>query len=244
MTTRPIGVQLYTLRKPFAQNPLGTLTRIRETGYDTVEFAAPLELDYGAIGQHLREIGLDCPSAHVGLGDMDKRPGDVLAMAEALGCRYLVLPFVMPDERDWTQVIETLSGFAKQAEGRGIAAAYHHHDFEFEAGQDLRPFDRLVAETDPDKIFFELDVYWLKFSGEDPLEVIQRLAGRVRLLHLKDWQPDGAMADVGAGALDMPALIAAGEEAGVEHMFVEHDMPPEPYWPSVEASLGYLRGIA
>lgn len=48
------------------------------------------------------------------------------------------------------------------------------------------------------------------------------------------------MADAGSEALDFPALIAAGEKAGVEHMLAEHDMPPEPYWPSVEASLGYL----
>lgn len=241
---RPYGVQLYTLRKPFAKDPLGTLSRIREVGFDAVEFAAPLDLDYVALSQHLREIALDCPSAHVGLGDMQTRPNDVLAMAEVLGCRYLVLPFILPEERDWTRVIRTLADFAELAEGRGIGTAYHHHSFEFETVMDVRPFDRLVAETDPAKIFFELDVYWLKFAGEDPLETIKCLEGRVRLLHLKDWKPDGKMADVGSGALDIPALIAAGEKAGVEHMFVEHDMPPEPNWPSVEASLGYLLNIA
>ena len=72
--------------------------------------------------------------------------------------------------------------------------------------------------------------------------MIRKMAGRVRLLHLKDYRADGGMDNVGAGTLDFPALLAAGAEAGVEHRFVEHDFPPEPYWPSVEASLGYLRG--
>jgi sugar phosphate isomerase/epimerase len=66
----------------------------------------------------------------------------------------------------------------------------------------------------------------------------------VKLLHLKDALPDGAMTDVGAGTLDFPAIIAAGRAAGVEHFFVEHDVPPKPYWPSVENSVNYLRALA
>ena len=122
--------------------------------------------------------------------------------------------------------------------------AYHHHDFEFAPDADgTRPFDRLVAGTDPALVSFELDVFWLKRGGEDPLAMIRKMAGRVRLLHLKDYKADGGMDDVGAGTLDFPALLAAGADVGVEHRFVEHDFPPAPYWPSVEASLRYLRGL-
>ena len=88
------------------------------------------------------------------------------------------------------------------------------------------------------------DIYWLKTAGQDPKAVIERLDGRVKLVHLKDQAPDGAMADVGSGTLDIPTLIAAAKTAGAEHFIVEHDMPPEPFWPSVEASLAYLRGLA
>ena len=84
---RPIGLQLYTLRKPFAADPLGTLARIRDTGYDAVEFAAPLDSDFAGYAAHMRDIGLDCPSAHVGLADMAEHPDEVLAMAATLGCR-------------------------------------------------------------------------------------------------------------------------------------------------------------
>ena len=240
---RPIGIQLYTLRKPFAADPLGTLSRIRETGYDSVEFAAPLGSDFAGYAAHMRSIGLDCPSAHVGLTDMAETPDAVLAMAKALGCRFLVMPYVLPDQRDWASVIATLGAFAKRARAEGLQVAYHHHDFEFEATGGVRPFDRLVAETDPDLIDFELDVYWLRKGGEDPKAVIDRLAGRVKLVHLKDYLSDGGMTDVGAGTLDFAALIRAAEAAGAEHYFVEHDFPPKPYWPSVEASLAHLRTL-
>lgn len=240
---RPIGLQLYTLRKAFAADPLGALQRIRETGYDAVEFAAPLGSDFAAFGARMREIGLDCPSAHAGLADLAERPGEVLAMAGALGCRYLVMPYVLPDQRDWAAVIATLGAFARQAREAGLRLAYHHHDFEFQAAGGVRPFDRLVAGTDPDLVDFELDVYWLARAGEDPAAAIERLAGRVKLVHLKDMAPDGAMADVGSGTLDFAALIAAADAAGAEHYFVEHDFPPAPGWPSVKASLAHLRTL-
>jgi len=240
---RPIGLQLYTLRKPFAADPLGTLSRIRETGYDAVEFAAPLGSDFAGFAARMKDIGIDCPSAHVGLDDMAGRPDEVLAMAATLGCRYLVMPYVMPDQRDWTAVIATLGAFARRARAEGLRVAYHHHDFEFECADGVRPFDRLVTETDPAFVDFELDVYWLRKAGEDPRAIIERMAGRVKLIHLKDYLPDGGMTDVGAGTLDFAALIGAADVAGAEHYFVEHDFPPSPWWPSVEASLAHLRTL-
>lgn len=240
---KPVGIQLYTLRKPFAADPLGTLEKIKATGYDSVEFAAPLGADFAGFAAKMKDIGLDCPSCHVGLGDMADRPADVLAMAKTLGCRFIVMPFVMPDERDWNVVISKLSAFAKRAKEEGYRVAYHHHDFEFDASGGKRPFDVLVGETDPALVHFELDVYWLKKGGEEPKAIIEKMKGRVKLIHLKDYNADGSMNDVGSGTLDFPALISAAKASGAEHFFVEHDFPPNPYWPSVENSVRYLRGL-
>lgn len=238
----PIGLQLYTLRRPFGEDPIGTLERIRQS-YDAVEFAAPLDMDFAPLAARMREIGLDCPSIHLGLDDLKGRTARCLAVARELGCRFIVLPFVDPKTADWKAVAADLGAFALTARDAGFRTAYHHHHFEFDASSGTRPFDILLAETDPETVFFELDVFWLKTGGEDPEAMIRKMAGRVKLMHLKDAAPDGQMADVGAGVLDFPALIAAGRAAGVEHMFVEHDVPPKPYWPSVEASAAYLRGL-
>ncbi len=240
---KPVGLQLYTLRKPFAEDPVGTLERIREIGYDAVEFAAPLDMDFEPLAARMREIALDCPSVHIGLADLNGQPDRVLAVAKTLGARFIVLPFVDPNEADWSAVVTQAQTFARRARDEGFRFAYHHHHFEFDSARGFRPFDILTGESDPDLLFFELDVYWLKTGGEDAQAMIEKLAGRVKLLHLKDMTPDGKMADVGSGTLDFPALIAAGKAAGVEHFFVEHDFPPKPYWPSVEASVNYLRTI-
>jgi sugar phosphate isomerase/epimerase len=241
---KPVGLQLYTLRRPFGEDPLGTLERIREVGYDSVEFAAPLDMDFAPLSARMKEIELDCPSVHAGLADIDGRPDRVLAVARELGCGFIVLPFVDPKDADWRAVVAQAETFAKRAQGEGFRFAYHHHHFEFDTSRGFRPFDVLVGESDPELLYFELDVYWLKKAGEEPRQMIERLGSRVKLLHLKDMAPDGNMADVGAGTLDFPELIAAGRAAGVEHFFVEHDVPPKPYWPSIEASVRYLNALS
>jgi len=242
---KKIGLQLYTLRHLFAADPLGTLEHVRQIGYDSIEVAAPIETDFASLAARMREIGLDSPSMHVGLAEMTEQPGKVLEAANILGCRFIVLPFVNPEGADWRAVVAELDAFARRARDAGdLRVAYHHHHFEFDRSRGFRPFDVLVSESDPALIHFELDVYWLKRGGEDPRTMIETLGARVKLMHLKDMAPDGKMADVGAGTLDFPDLIAAGRSVGVEHFFVEHDAPREPYWPSVEASLRYLRGLA
>jgi sugar phosphate isomerase/epimerase len=241
---KPIGLQLYTLRRPFGEDPIGTLERIKQVGYDEVEFAAPIDMDFAPLAARMREIELDCPSVHMGLADITERPDRVLEVAKTLGCRFIVLPFVEPKEADWSAVVAQLDSFARRAGDEGFRVAYHHHHFEFDNSRGFRPFDILVGESDPSLLFFELDVFWLKTGGEDPKEMIEQLGSRVKLLHLKDMTADGKMTDVGAGTLDFPAMIAAGRAAGVEHFFVEHDVPPNPYWPSVEASARYLSGLA
>lgn len=239
---RRFGLQLYTLRRAFRDDPAATLERVREIGYDEVEFAAPLGMDFAALRRRMDEIGLDCAAAHVGLADIQARPDEVLRMGEALGARSLVLPFVLPEDRDWDRVLAAMAVFAPQARRAGFGFAYHNHDFEFEGAPGERPFDRLVAETDPALVDFELDLYWTRKAGEDPKSVLQRLAGRVKLVHLKDMAPDGDMADVGAGIMDYADLIPAAEAAGAEHLLVEHDRPAEP-WASVTASLASLRAL-
>ena len=241
---KPVGLQLYTLRRPFAADPIGTLERIKQVGYDAVEFAAPIDLDFAPLASRMKEIGLDCPSIHFGHAEITQQPDRVLSVARELGCRWIVLPFFNPKDADWHALVPQLHTFAGLAKDEGFRFAYHHHHFEFEGAKGARPFDILVSESDPAQLFFELDVYWLKVGGEDPLAMINTLAGRVKLLHLKDFAPDGKMTEVGSGLLDFPAIIAAGRAAGVEHMFVEHDVPPDPYWPSVETSVRYLGELA
>ena len=240
--TMKFGLQLYTLRRAFRDDPVATLERVRALGYDEVEFAAPLDMDFAALRRRMDAVGLACPSAHVGLDDLRHRPAEVLRMGEQLGCRYLVMPYLTPEQRQWDEVIGALDGLARTVTSAGFGFAYHNHDFEFEGLAGQRPYDRLLAGTDPALVGLELDLYWTRKAGEDPEQMLARLNGRVKLVHLKDMTADGDMADVGAGVMDYSALLKAAKAAGAEHFIVEHDRPADP-WASVEASLSHLRAL-
>jgi sugar phosphate isomerase/epimerase len=105
------------------------------------------------------------------------------------------------------------------------------------------PLDVLLDATAPERVAFELDIYWTVHGGGDPLAYFERHPGRFPLCHVKDRTAAGEMVDVGAGAIDFAALFARAEQAGLRHFFVEHDEPADPL-ASIAASHDHLRGLA
>src|SRR5690606_25700121 len=100
---------------------------------------------------------------------------------------------------------------------------------------------------------FELDVFWVKVGGLEPVALIEKLSGRVTQLHLKDVKdgiefphfgglPQDAFQELRAGILDFEAILAAAEEAGVEHCHVEQDFSPDAL-ASIRQSAEYLKGL-
>jgi sugar phosphate isomerase/epimerase len=122
-------------------------------------------------------------------------------------------------------------GAALQREG--LSLSYHNHDLEFIPVAGTRGWDVLMAELDPQLVSFELDVAWLVAGGQDPVAFVKGLAGRVRLLHVKDLQaprePREALkmesTEVGSGVIDWNRLLPAAHRAGVRHFYVEQEPP-------------------
>jgi sugar phosphate isomerase/epimerase len=91
------------------------------------------------------------------------------------------------------------------------------------------PIDLLLSTSG--KIQWEADVGWIARAGEDPLRWIERHAGRLGALHIKDVAKAGedeeGWADPGAGRLDLKAIASAGVAAGAKILVVEHDAPSD-----------------
>ncbi len=100
-------------------------------------------------------------------------------------------------------------------------------------------YDVLLAETDPALVAMEMDLYWTVHAGHDPLAYFAEHPGRFELFHVKDRTAAGAMADVGAGTMDWPAIFERAAQAGLRHAFVEHDAPADPL-ASLRRSAAYL----
>ena len=228
--TRVPGLQLYTVRSLMEQDVEGTLRTLAGIGYQEVEFAGYFNRTPAALRATLDAAGLRAPSAHIPLDALRASLPGVLAAAAALGHQYVVCPYTVDADRTadgYRRLAAEFTRIGQACRARGVQFAYHNHDFEFaDLGGGRTGYDILLAESDPQLVQMELDLYWATKAGRDPVALFAANPGRFPLCHVKDLRdPRGtqAMAPVGEGTIDFARIFAAGGGAGLRHFFVEHD---------------------
>jgi sugar phosphate isomerase/epimerase len=182
--------------------------------------------------------------------------------AKTHGVKYLVLPYLMAGKRGgglefYTKLADRLNVVGEQVTKAGLEFCYHNHGFEFEPLADgRRPLDVLMAATRPELVKLELDVFWVSLTGADPAAILKQYSGRVPLLHLKDKAkgaapetqeskvPPTTFKPLGAGAVDIPAILAAASAAGVKHYFVEQDQSEGDPLDALRTSFRYVQGLS
>jgi sugar phosphate isomerase/epimerase len=243
-----VGLQLYTVRDLMKADLPGTLAKVASIGYKEVEFAGYFGRTPAEIRSLLAQNGLASPSTHLGFesigGDWQKQLDD----ARAAGHQWTTIAWMPEEQRkgidDWKRHAAEFNKAGAQAKAAGLRFAYHNHDFEIRPLQGQRPLDVMLSETDPALVDFEMDLYWVKFGGGDPIDFFTRHPGRFPLVHVKDsaGPPDNRMVDVGSGTIDWPAIFAQSEKAGIKHYFVEHDQPADPI-ATITNSYRYLHNV-
>lgn len=244
-----IGLQLYTVRSEMAKSVESTLERVAAIGYKEVEFAGYYNREPARLRDTLDTLGLSAPASHLGLGALENLWDATALTAKTLGHRWVIVASV--GERGAFESVASIKALARRfnaigtrARDAGLRYGYHNHNAEFRAVEGAVPLEVLLAETDPALVDFEMDVYWVTQGGGDPLALIAKHPGRFHLVHAKDASgaPAHEMRDVGAGTIDWRRFFAQRRRAGVEHVFVEHDSPKEPF-ASVTASHKYLKAL-
>jgi sugar phosphate isomerase/epimerase len=201
------------------------------------------------VKETLAAVGLDAPSAHVPLNSIRSEWSRVLDDASAIGHKYLVLAWLMPEERtsldQYRKLAELLNASGESARARGIQLAYHNHDFEFVKLEDVTPYDLLLERTDRKNVALELDLYWIAKAGGDPFAYFAKYPGRFPLLHVKDMDATDAkgFTEVGQGTIDFKRIFEKSGQAGVRHYFVEQDQTPGSPFDSIKVSYDYLRAL-
>lgn len=226
----PLSVQLYTLRDLTAKDFAGTMKDVARIGYQNVEIAGYGNLKTAAEAKKaVDDAGLKVSGTHASIEVLEKEVERVLDENELLGSKHLICPF-MPEARrkdadGWKQVAKSFNQIGRACHERGIDFAYHNHNFEFQQFDGKAGLDVLLDSCEPHLVKAEIDVYWVKHGGEDPVARINKLGDRVILLHLKDMAagPDKKFAEVGTGVLDFPAILEAGKKVGVRYGVVEQD---------------------
>jgi sugar phosphate isomerase/epimerase len=241
-----VGLQLYTMRSVMREDFEGTLKSVAEVGYREVEFAGYYDRTPGEIRSLLADLALDAPATHVSLNQLRDELGPAIELARAVGHRYLVVPSLPQPQRSRLDFYREVGNLFNRAGERcreaGLALAYHNHAFEFEPIDGRIPYDVLLESTEPGLVTMELDLYWIKRGGHDPLAYFDRYPGRFALCHVKDMDESGGMRPVGGGVIDFAAIFARSDEAGLKHYIVEHDNPESPI-DSIRESYHYLAGL-
>ena len=224
------GIQLYSVRDMTARDFAGTMKKVADIGYKFVETAGYGNLKTAKEAKKaLDDAGLKAVSGHFGIDMLEGKLDEVLADAETLGLEMVVCPF-LPDNRrkdaeSYKSVAKVLEQAGLQLHQHGPILAYHNHDFEFQKFDGRYGMDILLENTPPHLVAAEIDVYWVKKAGLDPVEYLNKLGDRVRALHLKDMLAgdEKRFAPVGAGVIDFKSVLAAAEKNGVRYGFVEQD---------------------
>jgi sugar phosphate isomerase/epimerase len=240
----PISVQLYSLREQAAADFEGVLRRLGDIGYVGVELAGFHDLTPRQFHTIATDAQLMVSSAHVNDASASALNAS-LDDLQAVGCNTVALSFLPPTAYENLDAVkqsaEVINAGHEVAAQRGVAFGYHNHWWEFETIIDGRSaWSHLQQLLDP-AVFIELDLYWATVGGADPRVVIRELGKRLRLLHVKDGpadDPKAAMVAVGAGSIDIPAVLSAAPHASWH--IVELDRCATDMFEAVEASYGFL----
>lgn len=186
-----IGLQLYSIREDMARDMDDTLKKVKEMGYDYVEFAGYAGKSAEEVLQLLNKHGLECVSVHQTYDVFLNNETESIEFLKTIGAKYCAVPWMGLEHHAGSELFEqTKKDFIQVSEAlkkAGIQFIYHNHDFEFETYEDKFLLDWLYESIPGDLLQTEIDTCWVKYAGQDPVQYIKKYTGRSPIVHLKDF---------------------------------------------------------
>lgn len=254
---KEIGLQLYSLRNEFKTEVPGNLERIKNWDIREIEGGSTYGLSIEEFKNLLRQNKLKMVSVGADYDQLKNDPQAAIDLAKAFGAKYVVcfwIPhngneFTLEHMKDAVNVFNTAGKLMKE---NGLSLCYHPHGYEFRPYQGETLFDYLVRETDPRYFNFEMDVFWIKHPGQDPVALLKKYPKRFLLMHLKDRKHgtegnQNGHADVetnvvlGTGDVGIAEVMKEAKKAGVKHYFIEDESSHAVR--QIPQSLTYLKGL-
>lgn len=248
-----VALQLYTVREDMEKDFYGTLCKVKELGYDGVEFAGLCGHAPAEVREMLEKIGLTPVSAHVPIDELLTDIPKVVGDYKEIGCRYIAIPWLDEERRPghpgYADTLKQIQMIADEAEKQGVTLLYHNHDFEF-VKVDGGEYALDVMYQNIPALQTELDTCWVNIGGEVPAEYVRKYAGRAPVVHLKDFFLGGKKPEkmyelvgcdeeetetkeegsfefrpVGYGMQNFPEILKACHDAKAIWVVVEQDEP-------------------
>lgn len=270
------GLELYSLRTQIARDMPRTLVMVRRIGYTEVEAVHGFwgSASVEELRRQLDQAHLKCTSVQQPPERLRSDMRGIIRDARTLGVEYVVCgyisdafrrlssapqrpgmfgPFAALPLQAFRSAAAEFNEWAKTLGESGFKLGYHNHGYEFRLYNGKPGFDTLLNETEPSLVDFEMDVFWVKRGGQDPIDYLKRYPRRFRLIHLKDMRrgtpvgdlsvgtSDEASVPLGAGILNMPGILRAAAEAHAQRYYVEDESAEAPR--DVRVDYRYLKTI-
>lgn len=239
--SKEMAVQLYSARQLigspelFAKNHEYVLGRLAQMGYTGAEAASYSDGLFSGMEPEdfkaaLNKAGLELVSSHTTrvLSSDELSSGNYEAAMKwwdqcieahkKAGIPRLVMSYSqkLDTEAELKVMAEYLNAIGSRCNAAGIRFGYHNHAHEFAKVGNTTMMDYFIANTDPAKVFIEMDVYWAVVGGAAPVEYMHKYPGRFELLHIKDKKEIGQ-----SGMVGFDAIFRNFDKAGTKGFIVE-----------------------
>jgi sugar phosphate isomerase/epimerase len=251
-----IGAQMYTLRD-FCRTPAdiaAACAKVKKMGYQGIQASAAgfSTIDGAELKRILDGEGLACAATHEDLLAMDAAAVQrCIDKHKLLGCRYTAIGGYFPRDpwtlKLWQDFAAKFNRIAQAFAGSGVQLGYHNHSHELSPVAPGKTALQFLVDTLSPDLWFEIDTYWIAHGGGDPAAWIDKVAGRIPCVHLKDFTitPDRTpkMCEIGAGNLNWPRIFKACQSAGCQWLLIERDAGDLDPFDSLRVSFDNLRSM-
>ena len=230
-----IGLQLWSVKDDMGKDVAATLASVGEMGYKFVETAGYGDGKiYGMEPADFKSLceksGLDFIGAHTGQDVPDEAGWDktmawwdvCIDAHKSVGVKWIVQPWM--GETGYASVeglkkyCDYFNAVGEKCNAAGIRFGYHNHDKEFSTVLDgKRVYDWMLEFTDPEKVMFQMDLYWITVGGATPQEYFEKYPGRFELWHIKDKAELGGEGKI----MNFEPIFAEKERSGFKYGIVE-----------------------
>ena len=235
-----LAVQLYSLRHDYTDGEgfLKILEKVKELGFEGVEFAGFAGVEPEVIKAKLDELGLTAVGCHMGIENFtEDKIEETLRIAKTLGMKYVGTGGAPHTTEEDVKILNDVYGYANEKGAEeGIKFYYHNHCEEFE----IMFGDRCCMDVIADKAYLEVDTYWSFCGGADNYKYITENKDKIVLLHIKDGI-DRKPTALGEGQNDLLTVFKAAKDIDIEWLVLENDDPVPTGIEDITRSMAYFK---
>ncbi len=236
---KPFGLEIYSLRFELQKDVPKALAHMKQMGFKNLEVSAYYGLTPKAFNAELNKYRLTCSSMIFDYKRFQTDIQGIIKEAKLFGAKYAGAGWIPHkgafNMDDTKKACNDFNDFGEKLKKAGIKFFYHPHGYEFTYyNQDSCYQDYIMANTNAENVCYELDAFWIKYSGVDPLWYMKKFPGRFELMHLKDLRkdvsgnqtggaPENTSVPIGQGAIDFPSLLREAVKQGIRFLYIEDE---------------------